>query len=211
MEIGNAMNETQARMGLSARVGILIGIFIGIILSFFCLAIIAASFWISNTDMTADCKKRGASFSDTLRVQMFAPGAFERSLWTESFSSSPERITKTWLSSELSAVSNLEYLVYNCGYQQSDLDAYYSDENFKTSIFQNYQDVKKTDECSKSGLQHFEFKGSYQQTKYLMYYWVKQDSDSRILDFMMAFPAKQEDALKKYARQVYPDLPTCEQ
>ena len=204
---GNALLDGKER---SARSGILLGIGIGVLLSLLCLAIIAGSIWISNTDMTADCKKRGSSLSDILRVQMFAPGVFERPAWSESFSSSPGRITKTWLSSDLNAVNYLEYLVYNCGYSQSDMDAYYSDENFKTTIFQNYQDVKKTAECSKNDLQHFEFTANYKDTKYLLDYWVKKDSDSRILGLMMAFPSTQADALKKYAQRVYPELATCE-
>jgi hypothetical protein len=212
MEIntGNEMAVDQPRAGLSTRSGILIGIGIGVALSFLCLAIIAGSIWANNTDMTADCKKRGSSIGDTLRVQMFAPGVFERAVWKESFSSSPERVTKTWFSSDLGAVSYLEYLVYNCGYSQTDMETYYSDENFKKNIFQNYEDVKKTAECSQNGLQHFEFTGSYKETKYILYYWVKQESDSRILGLMMAFPTPQEDALKKYARRVYSELATCE-
>lgn len=204
------MNTTELRPGLSGRAGILIGISIGIALSLVCLALAAAGIWVNNTDTTADCQKRGVSLSDTLRVQMFASGIFERPVWTESFSSSPSRVTKTWLSSDLNAVNYLEYLVYNCGYKQADVETYYSDENFRTNIFQNYQNVKKTAECSKNDLKHYEFTGSYKETKYLLYYWVKQDSDSRILGFMMAFPQTKTDDLKTYAQRVYPDLAVCE-
>ncbi len=206
----NNLSSDQPRAGLSVQTGMLMGVGIGILLSLLCLALIAGSVWLTSANLTADCKIRGSSLSDILRAQTFAPGIFERPTWTESFSSSPERVTKTWLSSDLSAVSYFEYLVYNCGYQQTDIDSYYNDENFKTAIFQNYQDVKKTAECSKDDLQHFEFTGRYNNEDYLMYYWVKQDGNTRLLGFMMAFPAKEEVSLKTYSRRVYSALASCE-
>ena len=139
----------------------------------------------------------------------YAPGIFGRDVWTESFSSSPDRVTKTWLSSDLSAVAPLEYLVYDCGYTQSDLQTYFSDASFRTTIFQNYQDVQKTAECSQTSLKLYEFTSTYDKDRYVMFYWLQPESNTRILDLMLAFPADKQADLQRYAQQIFPQLSTC--
>lgn len=212
MEIQTELNSDtpSPRTGLVTTSGLLLGIGIGVVLSIVCLAIVVAGAFISSANPLADCKTRSSSLSDALRVQTFASGVFERPTWTESFSSSPDRVTKTWLSNELNAVSYLEYLMYNCGLEEGDIDTYYSDENFKKAIFQNYQDVEKTAECNRDQLRHFEFTSSYNSSKYVMYYWTQPDGNTRLLGFMMAFPITDVAQLQQYASRIYPNLASCD-
>lgn len=196
--------------GLLTGSGFLVGIATGMIVSLACLGIIVAGAFISSANLGEKCEARGSSLSDALRAQTFAPGVFQRPTWTESFSSAPDRITKTWLSSELSAVTYLEYLVYNCGYEESDIDSYYSDDNFENAIFNNYEDVRKVAECNRDSLYHFEFTGNFKNTTYLMYYWMQQEGSGRILNLMMAFPQSQKEELQQYASRVYSSLPSCD-
>lgn len=198
------------RAGLLESSGLLLGIVIGVLLSIFCLALVVGSAFIASSNPTAKCETRGSSLSDALRAQMFASGVFARPTWTESFSSTPERVTKTWLSNDLSAVSYLEYIMYNCGLAQNDIETYYSDKNFEKAIFQNYQNVEKTAECHRDQLRHFEFTSTYNSTDYLMYYWAQPDGNTRVLGFMLAFPVTEKDQLKQYASRIYPSLTSCE-
>jgi len=47
-----------------------------------------------------------------------------------------------------SALAYLEYLVYNCGYTQADLNTYFSERNFKEVIFRDYQNLQRKAQCA---------------------------------------------------------------
>ena len=194
---------------LPGVMNILIGVGIGVILSLLCLSLLVAGLLVNSVGISSDCKTKNSSILDVIRVQTFAPGIFGRDVWSESYTSSPDRVTMTWLSNNLNAVAYVEYLVYSCGYTQKDVDTYFSEDNFKSTLFKDYQDVTKTAECSKDDLRHYEFRGKFSGIHYLMVYWVKPENGNRILDFMMAFPVEKQDELKKVATQLYPQLPAC--
>lgn len=200
---------TPPARGSSGAWNILIGMLIGALLTLLCLAFGAAGFLAVDSHVGADCKSRSASLLDVLRVQTYGPGVFSTDLWTENSASNPDSVTKTWYSSGLGAVAHLEYLVYNCDYTQANLDAYFSDNNFKTVIFSNYQDVTKTAQCSQGSLNLYEFTSTFNKGKYVMDYWMQPDGKTRVLDMMLAFPTDRQDQLQTYAQQLYPGLPAC--
>lgn len=73
---------------------------------------------------------------DALRARSYVlPNVFPELLWKSSYSVNPYRIHVTWISDDLQAVAYEEYLIYNCGLKEADVDAYYSDENFEQVIF----------------------------------------------------------------------------
>ncbi len=200
---------TPPARGSSGAWNILIGMLIGVALTLVCLAVGAAGFLAVDTRVGADCKSRSASLLDVLHVQTYAPGVFSTDLWTENSASYPDKVTRTWYSDGLGAVAHLEYLVYNCEYTQANLDTYFSDSNFKTIIFSNYQDVANTAQCSLGNLQLHEFTSTFNKNKYVMYYWIQPDGKTRVLDLMLTFPIDRQDELQTYAERLYPTLPVC--
>jgi hypothetical protein len=146
---------------------------------------------------------------DVLRVRQLAWGKFEAGLWTQSLSTKPFRIDMEWISSEKSAAARLEYLLYNCGYKQSDIDTYYSEDNFNNVLLSGYQHPVRMDVCSQGSLTHYEYSASYSGRPYLIYYWVRPDSAKRVLGLFMAFPETDKSSLLDYGRRFFPTLPAC--
>ena len=150
------------------------------------------------------------SYLDILRVTTFAPGVFNRDQWSQAYDMNmKDRVTTTWTSSDLHAVAFLEDIVW-CNQTKSDINNYFSDSNFKSVIFQNYQDVEKTTECSKDNLRLYEFTGKFSNNGYLMFQWEKPDDNDHVLTFSLVFPSNNESKLKEYAGKIFPELYTCQ-
>jgi len=56
-----------------------------------------------------------------------------------------------------------------------------------------------------------EFTADFQGEKYLIRNWVKLDTPTRVMDFMLIFPRASQTQLDSYARQIFPDLSTCQE
>ena len=190
---------------------ILSGLAAGVILTILCLALIAAGgFLMNGLSLNADCGTSGYMPIDALKLQSFAPGVFRSGQWSRTYSLQQDRVTTTWLSNDLDAVVFVEELLYNCGYTQSDLDEYFNETSFKTILFQNYQDVQLTTQCTKNDLELFELSGKFKNVDFLMYQWLKPDGAKRVLTVMMAFPTSQQSQMKTYAGQIFPELTACQ-
>ena len=81
----------------------------------------------------------------------------------------------------LGAVVYLEAIIFPCGYEEPDLNKYFSDENWK-AIFPNYESYELIDECkTDDGLRLYEFKTQNQGFEYEIRYWVENDTDTRVI------------------------------
>ena len=188
---------------------LLIGIVSGGILTLLCLACLGAGLVVNSMGLGQDCKTRGPSWLDVFWVQNYSQSFFEGGGWKKSFTSAPDRVTMSWLSDKPSAVAYLEYTVYECGFSSSYLQDEFNDNNFKTVLFNSYQNVTRIAECSQNDLHLYEYKAQFSGSDYRMDFWTQPEGPTRWLSFSLSFPAANQDVLDTYARQIHPELSSC--
>ncbi len=146
---------------------------------------------------------------DIAAALALAGDTFAASTWVEQVSSDSAKTTVTWTASSLGAVAYLEYLHYDCGYTQQQIDDYYSPASWAT-IFANYDSYEKVDECSYDNLRLYEFDASLNGSDYAVRYWVKPATDTRVAGLMLVIPVDQAATVAQYAGELFPKLPTCQ-
>jgi hypothetical protein len=148
---------------------------------------------------------------DIALATRFTGNVFASSSWERSLSSEPYRVTVSWLNHDEGAVAHLEYLIYSCGASPADLEAYFSDENFETVIFQDYQNLALQRSCTRDDaeitLRHFT--AQHQGTDYVIRYWVMPYGPARVIDLLLVFPAPTADRLEPFAAALFPELSSC--
>ncbi len=147
--------------------------------------------------------------ADIAAALAFTGDTFAAPTWTEQVSSGATKTAVTWTASSLGAVAYLEYLHYDCGYTQQQIDAYYSAASWAT-IFSNYNSYEKVGECSYKDTRLYEFNVSLNSSNYAVRYWVDPVSDTRVAGLMLVLPVDQQAALAQYAGNLFPNLPTCQ-
>jgi hypothetical protein len=155
-----------------------------------------------------DCGLIEPTASDVKIALSFGSQAFTSDDWVKSYTVEPYKITLHRNNSKLDALSYLEYLVYNCGYGQADLDGYFNDEGFDI-IFSAYDSHELTQFCEQTSLALYEYDLIENGTPYAARYWVKQAEETRLLVYMLVFPKSNPDALETYSRMIFPDFTTC--
>jgi len=149
---------------------------------------------------------------DVEYVLGFAGNTFESSDWQRSYTVAPDRASVTWLNHGEGTVAFLEYLIYSCGYTQADMDDHFSEQNFEDIIFRDYENLQSIATCTdiEGDLTLHEFTAEVHETDYVIRFWIKLDSKTRVLDMMIVFPEVSETELDKYAREVFPELSSCQ-
>lgn len=159
--------------------------------------------------LTPVCISSEPTQKDIDRVRSFTSKALDPTEWEQTYAVSNGRVSVTWMNSPDSAVIYLEAIIFPCGYEEPDLNHYFSDANWK-SIFQNYENYKLIGECkTDKGLRLYQFKASSQGYDYNIRYWVTSDSDTRVITTMMTYPVGAESLLDGYSSRLFPDLPNC--
>lgn len=129
--------------------------------------------------------------------------------WQKDFSFGEGRVTVTWQNTPLGAVVFLEALIFPCGYEEPDLNSYFSDENWK-AVFANYESYELINECkTDDGLRLYEFNTRNQGFDYEIRYWVENDIDTRVIVTMIVFPLESKLLLDEYSSMLFPDYSTC--
>ena len=148
--------------------------------------------------------------NDINQALSYSDKMFDTIDWERSYSVAETRVAVTWLSSQLSSVTYLEALIFPCSYEDIDIDNYFNDENWAV-IFENYESYEMTNECaSDGGLRLYQFEAKNLGSDYFIRYWVKPDTDHRIITMMMTFPFQNIAALEDYSYRLFPTLTTCE-
>jgi hypothetical protein len=146
---------------------------------------------------------------DIDRGLAFTGNIFASPEWERSYAVMDGRVGVTWYNDTLGAVAYLEVLIFPCGYEEPDLDAYFSDENWEV-IFENYDGYEIVSECKmNNGLQLYEVGASNMGFDYYINYWVRNDADTRVVTMMMTFPVESTDLLDEYSSRIFPTLSTC--
>jgi hypothetical protein len=138
--------------------------------------------------------------------------AFEPTAWVQEVgvSGNGSKTTVTWRSAKYGAVAYLEYLHYDCGVSQSQIDDYYSPEGFDT-LLSNYSSHELTAECENEDVHLFEFAATSNDQEYHILYWVERVSPTRVAGLMLVFPASYPAQQAEYAGRLFSQLSTCEE
>jgi hypothetical protein len=117
--------------------------------------------------LTPVCISTQPTQADIDRALMFTGVTFSASEWERSYTVSENRVSVSWLNNSLGALAYLEALIFPCGYEEPDVNNYFSDENWKL-IFQSYESYTSTSPMCKtdSGLRLYEFKAVSQGFDY---------------------------------------------
>jgi hypothetical protein len=119
-------------------------------------------------------------------------------------------VTANWLPDELetSAIIIVDILQYDCGYEDADLEDYYSEDNFEI-ILEVYEDYELVDECEQDGIILYEYDLVYEGEDYVSRFWINPVSDTRVQDVHITFVADDDDLLDDYSELFFPDFPEC--
>ena len=114
-----------------------------------------------------------------------------------------------WQNVSEGALVYLDAIIFPCGYEEPDLNKYFSEENWK-AVFANYESYELLDECKRDdGLRLYEFKTLNQGFEYEIRYWVDNDTDTRVISTMIVFPLETKLLLDEYSSMLFPDYSTC--
>lgn len=158
---------------------------------------------------TPACISPEPSQDDIDRALNFAGQLFEQDDWERSYTVTEDRVTVSWFSSSFASVAFLETLIFPCGYEEPDLNEYFSDESWSI-VFGNYESYEYVAECrSDRGLRLYQFNVVSDGALYLVHYWVQNDTNTRVLTFMMVVPDGSFELIDGYGYSLFPQLSNC--
>lgn len=155
-----------------------------------------------------DCGLYEPSAADVEKMLTFGLDAFNSNDWVKSYSVEPYKITLTRRNDTAQAIAYSEYLIFTCGYTQEDMNNYFNDEGFGI-IFADYESYALGNFCEKSGVSLYEYDLVDEGTPFKARYWVKQDTDTRILVYMLVFPEATPGVLDEYSQKIFPNMASC--
>jgi hypothetical protein len=198
--------RTKARIFEFHLIWALFGLFIVII------ALSACTFAdSSNQQPKANCDKTAdPTDNDVKKALAYTGDIFQTGDWKRVYTVGDQRIAITWDHKTLNGLAYMEYLVWDCGYTQAELDSYFSQSNFKDVFFNSYQNPTELNHCTgENGLTLYEYSATYKGEPYSIRYWSKLESPTRILTLMTSFPTKDKAVQDKLANQLFPKLVAC--
>lgn len=159
--------------------------------------------------VTSSCISQEPTQNDINRALTFTGQIFEQGEWEQSHTVYEDRVLVSWFSSSFASVAFLETLIFPCGYENPDLDHFFSDENWSI-IFANYEEYELIAECrSDIGLRLYQFDVVSDGAPYLVHYWVQNDTNTRVLTFMMVVPDGSFELIDSYGYSLFPQLSNC--
>jgi hypothetical protein len=159
---------------------------------------------------TPVCISAQPAQADIDRALMFTGVTFSAAEWERSYTVSENRVSVSWLNNSQGTLAYAEALIFPCGYEESDINNYFNDENWKT-IFQSYESYMLTAPMCKtdSGLRLYEFKAVSQGSDYDVRFWAQNDTANRVITLMFVTPAGNETMMNDFASRLFPQLSTC--
>ncbi len=159
--------------------------------------------------VTPVCISQKPTQEDIDRAFSYTGEVLSTAGWEQSSAVSDTGVAITWQNIPQGAVVYLETIIFPCGYEEPDLNAYYSSENWNT-IFQNYENYEMLAQCKRNdGLRLYEFKTQNQGFEYGINYWVDSDTNNRVISIMIVFPLESELLLDEYSSMLFPGYSTC--
>jgi len=163
--------------------------------------------------VTPVCISSEPAQGDIDRALSFTGELFGAPEWIRSYTVSDGRVSVFWSNDPLHTVAVEEALIFPCGYEEPDLDNYFSDDNWKV-IFGNYKSYDAVSACkTNDGLRLYQFKATVTDAKgdaeYAIKYWAKNDTDTRVLSTMIVFPVESQSLMDEYSTRLFPNLTSC--
>jgi hypothetical protein len=160
--------------------------------------------------VTPACISPEPTQADIDRALAYTGALFKGNEWERSYAVMESRVSVTWLNNSIGAVAYLEALIFSCGYEEPDIDAYFKTDTWNV-IFENYDSYEIVSECkTDNGLRLYEVDATNIGFEYDIRYWARNDTDNRVITMMMTFPVGTEDLLADYATRLFPPLPDCD-
>lgn len=148
--------------------------------------------------------------ADIDRALSFTGTMFETDEWERSYTVTDDSVAVTWYSELLYSIVFLEALIFPCSYEEPDLDAFFNADNWQI-VFGNYQSYSPAGECrNDSGLRLYKFTAIDQGIDYGIRYWTVNDTDTRVLTFMIVLPTVSDVLMDDYAYRLFPQLSDCQ-
>ena len=159
--------------------------------------------------VTPVCISPEPAQEDVDRALSFTDDLLSAPEWVRTYTVSDGRVSAVWSNDPLSAIAYVESLIFSCGYEEPDLNAFFSDENWQI-IFANYESYEPTSACkTDTGLRLYEFKAVTAGLEYAIKYWVMNDTDTRVMGTMIVFPVESQELINEYSTALFPDLASC--
>ncbi|MBK6646647.1 MAG: hypothetical protein IPG44_13055 [Anaerolineales bacterium] len=147
--------------------------------------------------------------ADIDRALSITGGLFETGDWERTYTVASDKVLVSWYSESIPAIVNLETLVFPCGYEDLDLDAYFNDEGWSI-IFSNYQGYEYVNEClDDQGLRLYNLIAVDQGVSYNVRYWVLSDTPTRVVSLMVVMPGDADAEMDEIAYALFPQLLFC--
>jgi hypothetical protein len=159
--------------------------------------------------VTPACISSEPTQEDIDRALSFTGEILTTPNWEKSYAVNEGIVTVLWQDAPQSALIYLEARIKPCGYEEPDLNREFSDETWGAT-FANYESYERSGECKNNdGLRLYEFKTQNQGFEYGIKYWVKSDTDTRVITTMLVFPLESKLLLDEYASMLFPGYSTC--
>jgi len=177
-------------------------------------AVLATNFLATCAPQTAtniptdSCGPIEPSDKDVQYALSFGKDLFNTAKWVKSYTVEPYKVSVSRHNDTEGSVAYLEYLMYNCGYNQTDLNNYFNDAGFNV-VFGDYDTHKLAHFCEIKSLALYEYDLVSKGENYFARYWVKQDSGTRVLVVMLVFPTDSQGTMDRYTKQLFPQLTSC--
>ncbi|MBI5951744.1 MAG: hypothetical protein HY865_08805 [Chloroflexi bacterium] len=159
--------------------------------------------------VTPACISSEPAQKDIDRALAFTGEIFNTPNWMQSYTVNESNVAVLWQDAPQSALVYLEARIMPCGYEEPDLNREFSDENWR-AIFANYESYKLLAECrNDAGLRLYQFETQNLGLQYGVNYWVKNDTDTRLIAAMLVFPLESKLLLDEYSSMLFPGYSSC--
>ena len=161
--------------------------------------------------VTPVCISSEPAQEDIDRALSFTGDLFGAPEWVRSYTVYEGRVSVAWSNDPLGAVAYVEAFIFPCGYEEPDLNNFFSDENWQV-IFANYESFEAGSACkTDDGLRLYEFKAVTDGFEYHIKYWAQNDTDTRVISTMIVFPVESQSLMDEYSNRLFPKLISCPQ
>lgn len=158
---------------------------------------------------TPVCISSEPTQADIERALNFTGKIFENENWTRSYTVSADRVSVLWDNPSLGALAFLETLIFPCGYEDLDLDIFFSADSWQV-VFGGYESYEFLSECrNNNGQRLYEFALTLDGIEYDANYWSVNDTPTRVITMQIIFPFEAEILFDEFSYSLFPQIPSC--
>lgn len=146
---------------------------------------------------------------DIERALNFTGKIFENENWARSYTVATDRVSVFWESASLGAIAFLEVIIFPCGYEDLDLDVFFSVDSWQI-VFGGYESYEFLGECrNDNGQRLYEFVLGVDGFVYDANYWSVSDTPTRVVTMEIIFPVESEILFDEFSYSLFPQIPNC--